>query len=573
MAVLQPLIDLVELCSQQGITRAVISPGSRSAALTLAFARNPHIQCTVVMDERAGAFVALGMAQQLQQPVVLVCTSGSAGYNFAPAVAEAFFQQIPLLVLTADRPLEWIHQNDGQTIYQNNLYGPHVKAAYQLPADYAHRDTLWFMNRTINEAILTAREFPMGPVQVNVPIREPFYPLPDEPFRPSGTIRKITRIRGASHLPTEAWHDLLNQWEDSERILIAVGQNIMEPELGEALKKIAEDLRIPVVGDVTSNLPTHDLFITKHELFLGVGDPSILRPDLLITCGQSFVSKTFKQFIQANPPGQHWHISEDKHVIDTFQSLTTHITVAPEYFFTKLFEDLDYHRFIQNDDEVQDERFLEDWVGYERKSLAGMHQFLSKLTVLTDITSLYFVLSALPPQSILHVGNSMSIRYVNQLGDENKSNRVFCNRGTSGIDGCVSTAIGAAIISQENVYLVVGDVAFFYDRNGLLIRNFAGNLKIVLVNNSGGTIFRLIDGPGRQPELETYFETRHVFSARRTAEDAGMAYYSVEDLESLKSTWKVFAEKEGPALLEIKTDPEVNAIQYKEWKAYLAAIF
>jgi 2-succinyl-5-enolpyruvyl-6-hydroxy-3-cyclohexene-1-carboxylate synthase len=573
MAVLQPLIDLVELCQLHGVSRAVISPGSRSAALTLTFARNPRISCTVVMDERAAAFIALGMAQQLQRPVALVCTSGSAAYNFAPAVAEAFFQQIPLLILTADRPPEWIHQNDGQTIYQSEIYGKHVKQFFQLSADYGHPDAEWFINLAINEALLTTTEYPPGPVHVNVPIREPFYPATGERFVATGGIRRIERISAAPQLDASTWHRLLDEWEDTPRILIAVGQHTGGDGLGKVLKKVTDEFRVPVLGDAISNLPRHELSITKHDLFLPQADKEYLRPDLLITTGKSFISKAFKQFVQAYPPRQHWHISPDPHIIDTFKSLTVHIPVAPEYFFEKLFEDIDYHRFVQNDEDGQDESYLEDWLGYERKGRVAVAHYFAKLSKLTDLTALDFVLSQVPAKAQLHVANSMSVRYVNQLTIENQEIEVYSNRGTSGIDGCVSTAIGAALLTSRPVYLLVGDVAFFYDRNGLLIENLPGNLKIVLLNNAGGTIFRLIDGPASQPELSAFFETHHSFDARRTAEDSGIAYTLAEDLDQLKTGWESFSKATGPALLEIKTDPEVSAEQYREWKAYLKSVF
>ncbi|MBU1820553.1 MAG: 2-succinyl-5-enolpyruvyl-6-hydroxy-3-cyclohexene-1-carboxylate synthase, partial [Bacteroidetes bacterium] len=173
----------------------------------------------------------------------------------------------------------------------------------------------------------------------------------------------------------------------------------------------------------------------------------------------------------------------------------------------------------------------------------------------------------------VHVANSMSVRYVNQLTIENQGIEVYSNRGTSGIDGCVSTAIGAALQTTRPVYLLVGDVAFFYDRNGLLIENLPANLKIILLNNAGGTIFRLIDGPASQPELSAFFETRHDYDARRTAGDSGIAYTLAEDMDQLKSGWDAFSNAVGPALLEIKTDPEVSAEQYREWKAHLKLIF
>lgn len=569
MAVLQPLIDLVELCRLHGVTQAVICPGSRSAALTLALARNPHITCTVVMDERAAGFIALGMAQQLGKPVVLVCTSGSAGYNFAPAVTEAYFQQVPLLILTADRPNEWIHQHDGQTIYQAGLYGRHVKAAYELPADYTHPDAVWYINRTVNEALLTSLEKPCGPVHINVPIREPFYPHSSEEFKPSQELRLVKRSSTHAILPKQEWHSLLGEWEDTEKILIAVGQYAPGSDLGAILTKVMEEFHVPVIGESLANLPIHELSVSHQDLFLANTDQVALQPDLLITVGQSFVSKNFKNFIRKNPPKHHWHISEDRHVIDPFQTVTRQIMVAPEYFFAKVFEDIDYLRFVQQDDGGQDETYAVEWINAERKVKGTLGRFFENLTVFNDLTAVEFVLKNIDSPAQLHVANSMPIRYVTTVGLDREGITIFANRGTSGIDGCVSTALGAALLVQVPVYLLVGDVAFFYDRNGLLRSNLPPDLKIILLNNAGGTIFRMIDGPASQPELETYFETRHTHTARRTAEDSGITYFIVETMEELQKVWMEFNQAKGTSLLEIKTDPVVDAQGMKMLKQAL----
>lgn len=569
MAVLQPLIDLVELCRLHGVTRAVISPGSRSAALTLALARNPHIHCTVVMDERAAGFIALGMAQQLGQPVILVCTSGSAAYNFAPAVTEAFFQHIPLLVLTADRPNEWIHQNDGQTIYQAGLYGRHVKAAYELPADYAHPDSIWFINRSVNEALLTTLAKPHGPVHINVPIREPFYPQENERILPSRNIRKVERVESQPTLSTEMWHSLLDEWEDTEKTLVAVGQYAPGSDLPAILAKLTEEFQIPVLGESLGNLKVHELSLGRQDLILAKPDNSPVQADLLITVGQSFISKNFKKFLRQNPPKNHWHISEALHLIDPFQTITRQIVVSPEYFFSKLIEDLDYIHFVQHDDGGQDEAYLGKWLHAENQVKRKLARFFENLTPFSDLTAVKYLLDHIPSPTQLHVANSMPVRYVTMLGIDREGIDVYANRGTSGIDGCVSTAVGAAMISPLPVYLLVGDVAFLYDRNGLLLSELPANLKIVLLNNAGGTIFRIIDGPASQPELESYFETRHGYTAQRTAADSGIRYFVVETAGELQNQWKPFEEEKGPALLEIKTDPLVDAQVFKQLKQWI----
>jgi len=387
MAILQPLIDMAEICYQQGIRHVVISPGSRSAALTLAFARHGGFQAHVCIDERSGGFIALGIAQQTGFPVVLICTSGSAVYNFAPAVSEAFFQQIPLLVLTADRPKEWQHQYDGQTIYQTGIFGPHVKRSFEVSPDYEHPDVQWAINRITNEAINLTAIAPNGPVHINVPIREPFYPGLDEDFKASDEVRIIKRSESETIWPQTMWEELLDEWENAPKILIAGGQNKPDAALNAVLRRITEEWQIPVLGDCIANL-SGDEFIRHHDLFLGTRDAENLRPDLLITFGMSFLSKEFKLFIRKNPPKWHWHIGEDAFLADPFQSVTRNIPENATSLFDKLFEKLDYQSFVENSDLSHDTAFHGLWIGNERNARQKKHETLYNLTTFSDLTLL-----------------------------------------------------------------------------------------------------------------------------------------------------------------------------------------
>jgi 2-succinyl-5-enolpyruvyl-6-hydroxy-3-cyclohexene-1-carboxylate synthase len=566
MAILQPLIDLAAICFEQGIRHAVISPGSRSAALTLAFVRHGGIKIHTCMDERSAGFIALGIAQQLTTPVVLICTSGSAAYNFAPAVSEAFFQQIPLLVLTADRPKEWLHQYDGQMIYQSEIYGKHVKRSFDISPDYGHNDVQWSINRITNEAINVAATIPMGPVHINVPIREPFYPKETDVLEPSDNIRIIKRQRSESMLSTEIWNELLDEWDDSRKILIAGGQQRTNQELNVILGRILDEWDIPVVGDGISNLGENNQFIRHHDLFLGSEEMPDLRPDLLITFGLSFISKELKQFLRKNQPLRHWHISEDEFLADPTQSITRQIPVSAQYFFEKLYEKIDYQLFMENSEPENDSSYLGIWSQKEDTAKSLKANYLANLSTLNDLTLIDSIFKLIENNIQLHVANSMSVRYVNILGTDFGGLEIFANRGTSGIDGCVSTAVGAAMVNEQPTFLVVGDVAFLYDRNGLLINSLPQNLKIVVINNAGGNIFRMIDGPTGLPELENYFETRHSFTAKRTCEDSGIAYISTNDVESLDKSITEFLSIKGITLLEVFTDPYENEKVWKELK-------
>ncbi|MBY0433671.1 MAG: 2-succinyl-5-enolpyruvyl-6-hydroxy-3-cyclohexene-1-carboxylic-acid synthase [Cyclobacteriaceae bacterium] len=335
------LHSLVDLCVRKGLQQAVICPGSRSAPLTLAFVRNKKINCRTFSDERSAAFIALGMAQQTGYPVALVCTSGSAAYNFAPAIAEAFFQQIPLVVFTADRPKEWIDQLDGQTIRQAELYGKHVKKYFELPQDYEHPDAAWHATRIINEAINLAQSGQHGPVHINAPFREPLYPKNEWIVEPPLSFgpKLIENVSSRLDLEESTWQNLIESFSTYKRILVVAGQGNPSQELIEMLTQFSSQQSAPVVGDILSNLHRLPSFNSHTDTYLGQindDDRHYLLPDLLITFGKSLVSKNLKLFLRRPGSHAHWHLQEVDTAADTFKSLTKVIRLTPEVFFTRL---------------------------------------------------------------------------------------------------------------------------------------------------------------------------------------------------------------------------------------------
>ncbi len=509
------------------------------------------------------------MAQQLGRPVGLVCTSGTAVLNYGPAIAEAYYQHVPLLILTADRPPEWIEQQDGQTLNQREVYGKHVKASYQLPADYVHPDAAWYAARVLNEAINLASQYPKGPVHINVPLREPLYPAPGEEI-PFGKVRIIEQLASGAILSPEQWISLREVWDDCDRKLIVVGQYPDSPALLEVLRQMQSEMQIPVVGDIISNTHTlpgayryADSFLMRKE----EAWQETLRPDLLITFGNSVISKNLKLFLRKNKPDFHWHLQPSGTAADPFQTVTHVLPVGPEYFFGTLFADLDYQHFLSGDEADGDGAYFRDWQKAEQEAARRLGK-LFRGAAFGDFGAVVEVMNSLPDNSILHVANSMPVRYANFAGLQPQQRvEVFANRGTSGIDGCTATAVGAALQTGKVVVLLTGDVAFFYDRNGLWHNYLPPNLRIVLLNNHGGGIFRLIDGPAGQPELEEYFETRQVLRAERAAGDFGLEYLSCQTLEELLKHLPAFFASDGKAkLLEIETDPQVNAQVYRQFK-------
>ncbi|MCU0447152.1 MAG: 2-succinyl-5-enolpyruvyl-6-hydroxy-3-cyclohexene-1-carboxylic-acid synthase [Microscillaceae bacterium] len=574
---LQPILNIAEICARQGLRRVVLSPGSRVAHLAIAMVRHPQIETFTITDERSAAFVALGMANQLIQTailhaesptwVALACTSGTAVYNYAPAVAEAFYQQIPLLILTADRPPEWIDQQDGQAIHQRDIFGKHCKASFELPADYTHPDAVWHIQRLVNEAINLMKTAPYGPVHINVPIREPFYPEPTEEVSYDKKVKIIQIIDNQAIIPKPIWNELLADWEDADQKLIVLGQDYAQPELLKALQMLYQDFRVPIVGDVIANAHTLPELIRFHDIFLMSSDPAMkqkLQPDLLITCGKSLISKNLKIFLRNHKPRQHWHIQAAGTPADTFQTLTHHIRTEPTYFFGQLYADLDFQTMLERDEEGEENDYNQRWQSLNQKGAKLIYQFKpdDKSLIFNELHIVGELMQALPNDSILHLANSMSVRYANFFGLHQVTNiQVFANRGTSGIDGSTATAVGAAMLESDKIVsLLTGDLAFFYDRNGLWHNYLPANLRIILLNNQSGNIFRMIEGPSRQPELAEYFETYHSLNAQNTAQDFNLQYHIAENLAELSVCLRdFFAPATQAKILEIKTDKKVNA--------------
>jgi 2-succinyl-5-enolpyruvyl-6-hydroxy-3-cyclohexene-1-carboxylate synthase len=587
------ILHLTEICVRHGLQHVVLSPGSRVAPLAISFVRHPQIKTYTISDERSAGFIGLGMANQFLSEygqknttalslVALACTSGTAVYNYAPAVAEAFYQQIPLLVLTADRPPEWIDQQDGQAIRQREIFGKHVKASFELPVDATHPDALWHTERIINEALNLLKSEPFAPVHINIPIREPFYPKADEKLIFPKKIRFITSIQAEKVLSKTVWNDLATQWERTERKLIVVGQDYLRPELLKALALLNQDYKIPIVGDIIANLHPAQNAIQTADIFLMNQDEiwrERLRPDLLITFGKSLISKNLKNFLRQYPARQHWHIQPEGTTADTFQSLTQLITVEPAYFFGQLYADLDFKNMLEIDQEGEETDYHRAWQTAQQKAVRHLNTFFSdKSLPFNEMEAVGAVMEQLPEDCLLHLANSMAVRYANFWGFSNHPKateiEVFANRGTSGIDGCVSTAVGAALANPARlIVLLIGDLSFFYDRNGLWHNYLPANLRIILLNNHGGNIFRMIDGPALQPELEEYFETNQVLDARQTAIDFKLAYDAVENQKSLAEILNDFFQlSEQAKLLEIFTDKVQNAVVFRSFKRKFAEV-
>lgn len=554
----QGVAELPYICNAYGINHVVISSGSRCAPLVLSFTSHRLFRCISLADERSAAYYALGMAQQLQKPVALVCTSGTAVANYAPALAEALYLQVPLIVLTADRPAEWIDQNDGQTIRQFEIFRNVVKKSFQVPVETEKEEDLWNFRRTLNEAISSSMLDIPGPVHINIPLREPLYnTLPDVINDPR--IEELTN--GAKNLTEEKWQRLVDSWKKFSRKLVVCGlthsKNI---EVQNLLNKMASSSEVVVVAENLSNL-YGERFIDSPDKFMASLDHSErddFQPDLLITIGGSIISKKLKKYLRQYKPIEHWHIDENTQFIDTFQCLSQHVGVHPELFFSKVIG-----QGVANAE-------YSNLVNRKGSEIQTKHTEFILNAEFSDLKAWDAVIGKLPSNINLHLANSTPVRYA-QLFASRSDIAYFSNRGTSGIDGCVSTAAGAATVTRKLNLLLLGDMAFVYDSNGLWNSNLPPNLRIVVMDNGGGNIFRLIETGPELTKIIPYIEIPHKVKIGSLCDAYGVEYHLAEDMNSLKQALAKFYEpSEKPRVLHIKTSGRTSAKIFKEYYQHIS---
>jgi len=559
---MQAVYNISEICYQKHVHEFILSPGSRCAPLTISLVRHRGINTRTISDERSAAFIALGIAQQTRKTVGLVCTSGSAAYNYAPAISEAFYQQIPLLILTADRPPEWIDQLDGQTIRQSSIYGSHIKQSFNFPSDLSHPDAIWHAERILSEAINLSQEFPQGPVHINIPLREPFYPEKEIVF--NSNVKIIQQLSGEKSLRSSEWNDLSEEYKKYKSVLIVAGQQRLDEKMVDTLHTASIKNHIPVIADIISNI-TSGHTINFHDSILASSNQEALKklePDLLITFGKSVISKRLKTFLRKNKPKAHWHIQSHGQVADTYQSLTKSIQCDPLIFF---------ERFMTPEWKIES-AFQNEWLTNEKIAEQKVSAYFKEENTFTEFSAMEAVFKQLPSDSILHLANSMPVRYANYLSLKGMSKgiEVFGNRGTSGIDGTISTAFGAALSTDKLVTVITGDLAFFYDRNAWWNNYNPSNLRVILLNNHGGGIFRMIDGPAKQPELDEYFITKQSLKAENTAKDFNLGYFfCTNKLDLSNGLMHFFDRSERAKILEVETNSPSNTDAFKRFKKYI----
>ncbi|MFV8355908.1 2-succinyl-5-enolpyruvyl-6-hydroxy-3-cyclohexene-1-carboxylic-acid synthase [Flavobacterium sp. XS1P32] len=531
--------SIIEICLAKGITNIIISPGSRNAPLTIGFVSNPAFQCYSIADERTAAFFGLGMAQQTGKPVVLVCTSGSALLNYYPAFAEAFYSQIPMIVISADRPQSKIDIGDGQTIRQENVFENHSLYNANLHEDVSAENDL-----KINEAINIAIS-QKGPVHINAPFEEPLYETVSEL---SVEVKTTASANVTQTLSIEDILEFATIWNNSTKKMILVGVN--EPNVinEKIIEAFAKDESVVVLTETTSNLH-HDTFINNIDTIITPftnEDFENFCPEILVTFGGMVVSKRIKAFLRKYKPKHHWHIDSWR-AYDTFGALTKHFEVDPNMFFDT---------FLPLTNAIESDYFQQvDAVKALRKLKSDI--YLDKIPF-SDFKVFEKVMQGLPINSQLQISNSSAIRYA-QLIDIHPTIEVYCNRGTSGIDGSTSTAIGAAVANAKPTVFITGDIGFLYDSNALWNNYIPKNFKIIVINNGGGGIFRILPGHEESPVFNTFFETSHCLTAEHLTKMFGFEYTIASDEASLESGLStLYGQNDKPSLLEVFTPTLLN---------------
>ena len=534
---------IIAACRQFEIQTVVISPGSRNAPLTIGFSNHEDFETLSIVDERCAAFFALGIAQQKQKPVALVCTSGSALLNYYPAIAEAYYSQIPIVVISADRPSHFIDIGDGQTIRQENVFHNHILFSANLKENDFDKNS-----EKLSKAFSLLHKV-KGTIHINAPFDEPLYEtvskMRDFSF-------KIEKSDTESNIDYNNLAQLLNS---ASKKMILVGVHYPNKKLELLLYKVADDPSVLVLTETTSNLNNKRFINSIDNLIFNLTQEEFasLQPDILLTFGGLIVSKKIKKFLREYSPSEHWHVNELR-AFDTYHVLSKHIKID-SYSFFENFHKLVIHNTKSN--------YESDWT-HHKKLIREKHNNYIKKAPYSDLKVFDLILKVIPDFSEVQFSNSAIIRY-SQLFEMNSTITVFCNRGTSGIDGSTSTALGAAYATQKSTTLVTGDLSFFYDSNALWNNYIPKDVRIIIINNSGGGIFKIIPGPKKSSALE-YFETPHCLTAEHLSLMFGFEYSTAHNLKTLQQKVVNFYDtSDKPKILEIFTPSDQNDLVLKAY--------
>ncbi|MCM1505027.1 MAG: 2-succinyl-5-enolpyruvyl-6-hydroxy-3-cyclohexene-1-carboxylic-acid synthase [Muribaculum sp.] len=544
---------LVSVLCRHGVREAVLSPGSRNAPIVVAVSACREIKTTVVVDERSAAFVALGKASVSGSPVMLVCTSGTALLNYAPAVAEAYYRNVPLVVVSADRPMEWIDQDDSQTLRQFEALSHYVKRSYNIPSACGDYTSQWYVNRVANDAMINCMTARRAPVHINVQIDTPLGGLVakhDEYW----TGRIVSMAEPKSMLTDEQKRMFARMFGPSRKVLVIAGFLDPSPRLSETLAALTESGNVAVMCETVSNLRgenfVYDIDATLSSL--DEKDLDLMRPDTVVTIGGAIVSRFIKSYLRKNVVTDHIHVGFTDNTIDCFQSLTLRVPMHPADFFAAILPSVVGTGGGRACD------YCSRW-NLASRSARSVHSIYTDGVAWSDLKAMRYVMSNLPKGCALQLSNGTSVRYA-QLFPPNQVGRCDCNRGVSGIDGCTSTAVGASTAFDGTTILITGDMSAQYDMGAFSLPCVAPSFKMIVLCNGGGGIFRFIDSTAALPQLEEYFVVPRHFPLAKIADAYGFACFEASSMDTLAEQFPRFIAESGrPAVLALHTPSEESA--------------
>lgn len=540
---------LADLLIAHGVRDAVLSPGSRNTPLILALSRRDDMKCHVVIDERSAAFIALGMSIQSGKPVALVCTSGTALLNYAPAVAEAFYRHVPLVVISADRPEEWIDQDDSQTIWQQDALAPYVKRSCDISARIDFPNGPWWTDRMINDVLLECLNGRPGPVHINVRLDAPLNTLADYSC---GSARVVTMVSPQAVLPVSEARAMASSLASPHKVLVIAGFHEPDEKLNRALIRLASLPNVAVMTESISNMHSPKFIdrIDSTLCRLSPDERDAMQPDTVITLGGAIVSRHIKEWLRSIPALRHWHVGISHTTIDCFKHLSMRIDMDATIFLGQMAAALQPHRSPSD--------YAAKWHAIYRRA-RQVHDTYVASAPWSDLKALAYILAHLPRRYNLHLSNGTPIRYAQLLAHPN-IHRSECNRGVSGIDGCTSTAIGASVYYEGCTLLISGDMSFQYDIAALSSALLSPKMKIIVICNGGGGIFRFISATSSLPETEQYFAVGTKLPLRNLCDGYGIAYFTADSEESLPAAMTAMLNvTDRPALLAVHTPAALSA--------------
>ena len=573
--------DLFNLLESHGVTQVVCSPGSRNMPLLMAADAREKLNKIVVIDERTAGFVALGIAQQSNAPVALVCTSGTALLNYSPAIAEAYYQGYPLIVISADRPKEWIDQDDSQTLRQFDALANFVKKSYDVDDTIHCSDSLWYANRIFNDALINATRPKQGPVHINIRLSVPL-DITDTTVTPNHfATRTILRYNSPAVYSRTELQNFAKQLI-GKKVMVIAGFMKPDAKVNEQLKKFARHDNVVVMAETISNLhlPDEAYVIDPALSTLKDWDESALDtmiPDIVITMGGALVSRMLKEFLRkaaaSNKNLEHWSFGEQDYVVDCFKALTLKIEDYPAPLIGQISAEMAHQIKINNARPDNDpdkfaytdniKAFKNNW-DIIRKAASHRLLSLAENAPWSEMKALHYIFSNIPAGCNIQLSNGTPVRY-NQILTRRIPHTVFCNRGVSGIEGSTSTAVGFASSSSHPCLLITGDMSAAHDLGGLLTAaNLKSHIKIVIIQNAGGGIFRFVKSTRSWDKREDYLCADPKADFAKLADAFGFGYNVADSYDSLIKQFKILIEQTGRSILEIKVPPTLSAEILKE---------